>query len=211
MGVTPQQFEQMKNRIARPRRTPSVASPPSEPVRTTGHEIILGIDPSLRGTGYGVIRWRKPRAELMAQGTIHSPPGRERSRCLLQIAQTLRHLLQDFHPTVCVVEGLFFAQNLQTALIMGEARGASLVAAAEAGLEIYEIAPRKVKQAIVGYGAAQKHAVAKMVQRMLGLAETPAPDAADALALALTFAQESSRYQFSQPRKLGGNPRYPRS
>ncbi|HYV32314.1 MAG TPA: crossover junction endodeoxyribonuclease RuvC, partial [Candidatus Binatia bacterium] len=92
---------------------------------------------------------------------------------------------------VCVIEGLFYAQNLQTALIMGEARGASLVAVAEAGLEIYEIAPRKVKQAIVGYGAAQKTAVAKMVQRLLHLAEPPGPDAADALALALTYAHEN--------------------
>src|SRR6185312_12238278 len=97
-------------------------------------------------------------------------------------------------PTVCIIEGLFFAQNLQTALIMGEARGAALTVLAEGGLEIYEIAPRKVKQAIVGYGAAQKIAVAKMVQRMLRLAELPAPDAADALALALTHARETGRY-----------------
>jgi crossover junction endodeoxyribonuclease RuvC len=202
MGITLQQFEQLKNRVARPRRAPSAVASPAQAVRPIAHELILGIDPSLRGTGYGVIRWSRPRPQLLAQGTVHSPPGRERSRCLLHIAQSLRQLLQQFHPTVCVVEGLFYAQNLQTALIMGEARGASLVAAAEAGLEIYEIAPRKVKQAIVGYGAAQKHAVGKMVQRMLGLAEAPAPDAADALALALTFAQEASRYNFNPPRKL---------
>ncbi len=85
---------------------------------------------------------------------------------------------------------------------MGEARGASLVSVAEAGLEIYEIATRKVKQAIVGYGAAQKIAVAKMVQRILRLAEPPAPDAADALALALTYAQEQSRYGLSIRKKL---------
>jgi crossover junction endodeoxyribonuclease RuvC len=85
---------------------------------------------------------------------------------------------------------------------MGEARGASLVAAAEAGLEIFEMAPRKVKQAIVGYGAAQKSAVAKMVQRMLRLAEPPAPDAADALALALTFIQETGRYSITSPKKV---------
>ena len=94
-------------------------------------------------------------------------------------------MLQEHQPDVCVVEGLFFAQNLQTAIIMGEARGAAMAAIAEAGLDIFEIAPRKVKQAIVGYGAAQKLAVAKMVQRLLNLAEPPAPDAADALALAL--------------------------
>jgi crossover junction endodeoxyribonuclease RuvC len=103
---------------------------------------------------------------------------------------------------VCVVEGLFYSQNLQTALTMGQARGAALVIAAEAGLEIYEIAPRKVKQAIVGYGAAQKLAVAKMVQRLLALPKAPAPDAADALALALTHAQENGRYTLSGPKKI---------
>ena len=85
---------------------------------------------------------------------------------------------------------------------MGEARGAALAAIAEAGLEIYELAPRKVKQAIVGYGAAQKSAVAKMVQRLLNLPKPPAPDAADALALALTHAREHSRYNLTPPRKI---------
>ena len=101
-----------------------------------------------------------------------------------------------------MVEGLFFAQNLKTAIIMGEARGAALAAVAESGIEIFEIATRKVKQAIVGYGAAQKIAVAKMVQRMFSLAELPAPDAADALALALAHAQENSRHGLTPPRKI---------
>jgi len=120
----------------------------------------------------------------------------------VKIAQTLRDVVKQHRPTVCVVEGLFYAQNLRTALTMGESRGAALVIAAEAGLEIYEIAPRKVKQAIVGYGAAQKMAVAKMVQRLLSLAEPPAPDAADALALALTHAQENGRYTLSMPKRI---------
>jgi len=85
---------------------------------------------------------------------------------------------------------------------MGEARGAAMAAIAEAGLDIYEIATRKVKQAIVGYGAAQKIAVAKMVQRMLNLAEQPAPDAADALALALAHAQENLRHGLNAPKKI---------
>ena len=82
--------------------------------------------------------------------------------------------MREHQPTVCVVEGLFFAQNLQTAIVMGEARGAAMTVVAEAGLDIYEIATRKVKQAIVGYGAAQKLAVAKMVQRLLNLPQLPA-------------------------------------
>ena len=167
-----------------------------------GNQIILGIDPSLRGTGFGVIRVVKPDPQTLALGTIVCPAGWEHSRCLVKIVQTLRDVVRRHRPTVCVVEGLFYAQNLQTAMLMGEARGAAMATAAEAGLDIYEIAPRKVKQAIVGYGAAQKTAVAKMVQRLLDLPEPPAPDAADALALALTHAQENGRYSLSAPRKI---------
>jgi len=152
--------------------------------------VILGIDPSLRGTGWGVIRLGQGRQPATALGydTLHCPSGWSRSRCLVRIAAGLRDAVRDHAPTACAVEGLFFAQNLQTALIMGEARGVCLLAAAEAGLEIQEIAPRKVKQAIVGFGGAEKTAVARMVQRLLGLAEPPEPDAADALALALALA-----------------------
>ena len=139
---------------------------------------------------------------MLAHGTIACPKDWARSRCLARISQTLRDVLKQFKPDICVVEGLFFAQNIKTAIIMGEARGAALAAVAEAGLDIFEIAPRKVKQAIVGYGAAQKIAVAKMVQRMLNLAELPAPDAADALALALAHAQENSRHNLTPLKKI---------
>lgn len=165
--------------------------------RVQTHKIVLGIDPSLRGTGYGVIEIAKPNAMVLAHGTISCPKDWPHSRCLAHIAQTLRDVLRKFQPTVCAVEGLFFAQNLKTAIVMGEARGAALATIAEAGVEIYEIAPRKVKQAIVGYGAAQKLAVAKMVQRMLQLTELPAADAADALALALAQMQNLERSRFS--------------
>jgi crossover junction endodeoxyribonuclease RuvC len=190
VSITARQYQQLQERLQNGRRVPKAAVEPTMAVRSK-HEMILGVDPSLRGTGYGVIRCAKQGAELVGEGTIKCPPGWERSRCLARIAEALREVIRNCRPGVCVVEGLFYAQNLQTALIMGEARGASLVAVAEAGLEIYEIAPRKVKQAIVGYGAAQKLAVAKMVQRMLRLTELPEPDAADALALALSYAQES--------------------
>ena len=204
MGISPKQFEQMKARVSGLRPKP-VATPVFAPGHQSpglAEQVLLGIDPSLRGTGYGVIRFSKPRPQALAFGTITSPAGWERSRCLVKISQTLRQVLRQHRPTVCVVEGLFYAQNLQTALIMGEARGASLAAVAEAGVEIYEIAPRKVKQAIVGYGAAQKIAVAKMVQRMLGLGEPPQADAADALALALAYAQEANRFSFGGRKRI---------
>lgn len=172
------------------------------PVGERQHRVILGVDPSLRGTGYGVIRLDRSQALALAYGTITCPAGWARSRCLVRIAAELREVIREHQPTVCVVEGLFYAQNLKTALIMGEARGAGLVVVAEAGLEIFEIAPRKVKQAVVGYGAAQKLAVAKMVQRLLHLPELPAADAADALALTLAHAQEGRRYSLSPPRRV---------
>ncbi len=203
MGVTPEQFKKMQERVSNPRRAagPALTGTPNRS-GAARPQIILGIDPSLRGTGYGIIRLGKPATVAVAHGTISCPATWPRSRCLAQIAQTIRDLIRQHHPQVCVTEGLFFAQNLQTALIMGEARGAALAMVAEAGLDIYELAPRKVKQAIVGYGAAQKLAVAKMVQRMLQLAEQPAPDAADALALALTQAQETDRYSLTSPKRV---------
>jgi len=202
MGISLQQFEQMKARIKSPRRASAPAVDSALPRTAGAHGIILGVDPSLRGTGYGVIRFGKAQAQMLASGTIACPAGWKRSRCLARISNTLRDVVKQHAPVVCVVEGLFYAQNLQTALIMGEARGAALAVVAEAGLEIYEIAPRKVKQAIVGYGAAQKLAVAKMVQRMLNLTELPAPDAADALALALTHAQAHSRFGLNAPKRI---------
>ena len=205
MGITLQQFNEMNARVSG-RRTRAVGRGvdplPSSPVST--HKIILGVDPSLRGTGYGVIELAKPFPRTLAHGTISCPKDWPHSRCLAHISQTLRDVLKKFQPTVCAVEGLFFAQNIKTAIIMGEARGAALAVIGEAGLEIYEIAPRKVKQAIVGYGAAQKLAVAKMVQRFLQLAELPDPDAADALALALVQGQtqERSRYSLSAAKQI---------
>lgn len=202
MGISPHQFKQIQDRLGGARR---IAAPVLERTissRANSHSLILGLDPSLRGTGYGIIRPAKPFPETLLYGAISCADGWPRSRCLVKIVQTLRDILKKHTPDVCVVEGLFYAQNLQTALIMGEARGAALATIAEAGIEIFEVAPRKVKQAIVGYGAAQKLAVSKMVQRMLRLAEPPSADAADALALALTHAQETSRYSLSAPKRL---------
>ena len=199
MPITAQQFAEMqrrlsgKGRAARPDSEEAGESPRGRGSMVREATVVLGIDPSLRGTGYGVIRAGRPDPSLLAQGTIRCPARWERSRCLARIASELRDVVVAQSPEVCVVEGLFFAQNLQTALIMGEARGAALATVAMAAIPIFEMAPRRVKQAIVGYGAAQKEAVARMVQRMLLLPEIPDPDAADALALALVYVQGGGR------------------
>lgn len=193
MAITPKQFQEIQAKLSGARRAASPVFETSLQPRGGRNQIIIGVDPSLRGTGFGVIQMGKPHPTALGHGTISCPPGWQRSRCLLKISQTLREVIAKYRPTVCAIEGLFYAQNLQTALIMGEARGAALAVLAEANLDIFEIAPRRVKQAIVGYGAAQKLAVSKMTQRLLRLAEPPSPDAADALALALAYAQDSQR------------------
>ncbi|MCW5556293.1 MAG: crossover junction endodeoxyribonuclease RuvC [Verrucomicrobiae bacterium] len=189
MGISPKDFASLQDRLAGRRRSRSEAasSPPPVPV----FRRILGLDPSLRGTGLGVVEFGGPQPVAILQQTIRCPPSWPRTRCLGHIGAAVSEVLREASPDLCVVEGLFFAQNLKTAITLGEARGAALSRVAEAGLPVFEIAPRKVKLAIVGFGAAQKIAVAKMVQRMLALPEPPEADAADALALALAFAQES--------------------
>jgi crossover junction endodeoxyribonuclease RuvC len=202
VGISLQQFQQMSDRVSG-RKSRTGFAPEELPRRKPGlPQTILGIDPSLRGTGFGLLRSGGAEQIPLAHGTISCPASWPLSRCLAAISRTIRDLLKKHQPDVCAVEGLFFAQNLRTAIVMGEARGAALAAVAEAGLDIYEVAPRKVKQAIVGYGAAQKQAVAKMVQRMLRLEEQPAPDAADALAVALAFAQDQNRFSLNAPKKI---------
>jgi crossover junction endodeoxyribonuclease RuvC len=189
MAVSRRQYEQLQARLGGKRAPEPVFA--ATPAAASRNQIIIGVDPSLRGTGYGVVHSTGSVPRALAYGTISCPAAWDRSRCLVKIGHVLREVIQGHRPTVCAIEALFYAQNLQTALIMGEARGAALAVLAEAGLDIYEIAPRKVKQALVGYGAAQKVAVGKMVQRLLQLTELPAPDAADALALALAYAHDS--------------------
>ncbi|HOX01074.1 MAG TPA: crossover junction endodeoxyribonuclease RuvC [Candidatus Paceibacterota bacterium] len=192
MGIEPQQFEAMRRRVAgeRLRRRPAPVLPGAAGGGGRVHRVILGVDPSLRGTGYGLVRVERTGMKALGHGTIRCPSSWMRSRCLAKIAEEIRAVVGRHGPTVCAIEGLFYAQNLQTALLMGEARGACLAAVAEAGLEVFELAPRRVKQAVVGYGAAQKDAVARMIQRLLDLEVLPEPDAADALALAVAYAQE---------------------
>lgn len=150
---------------------------------------ILAIDPSLRGTGYGVIEpLPAPPGSVRAisYGVVANPPGRAVSACLVAIRQRLAEIILAEQPTVGAIESVIYVQSLRTAITLGAARGAALIAMAEAGLPIFEYAPRRIKQSVVGRGAAGKEQVAFMVRALLGLETTPPPDAADALAVALT-------------------------
>ncbi len=153
--------------------------------------VIFGLDPSLRSTGYGIIRAEGRDLRALAFGVIKNPDKITPSRCLVAIHQQITDLLQEHKPDAAAVEGIIYLQNYQTAITLGSARGAALLAFAEAGLPIYEYAPRRVKAAATGRGGAQKAQVGFMMRALLGLTENPPPDAADALAIALTHAQNT--------------------
>jgi crossover junction endodeoxyribonuclease RuvC len=153
--------------------------------------VIFGLDPSLRCTGYGIIRAEGRELRALAFGVIKNPDRLTPSRCLVAIHQQVTDLLQQHKPDAAAVEGIIYLQNYQTAITLGSARGAALLAFAEAGLPIYEYAPRRVKAAATGRGGAQKAQVGFMMRALLGLTENPPPDAADALAIALTHAQNT--------------------
>ena len=207
MGISAGDFHRLQQRLNRrgPRDESGgtgAAGDGTGPGTAPKYRRLLGIDPSLRGTGFGVIEMVGSEWRMRTAGTLRCPASWPRTRCLAAIATGIRDVLREHAPECCAVEGLFFAQNLRTALTMGEARGAALAVVAEAGLPVFELAPRQVKQAMVGFGGAQKLAVAKMVQRRLSLDEVPEADAADALALALAFAQTAHRGPLSRLKPL---------
>lgn len=150
---------------------------------------ILAVDPSLRSTGYAVLEKVNGKARALEYGAVKNTAALLPSGCLVAIRRRVQELIAEHAPVCAVFEGVIFVQSHRTAITMGAARGAALVAAAERDLPIYEYAPRRVKQSVVGRGAAQKEQVAFMVRVLLGLKETPQADAADALAIGLTHFQ----------------------
>lgn len=166
---------------------------------------VLGVDPGLAGTGYGVIELNSTGdAKLLEAGVIHTKARRPLTTRLLEIAGELRHLLEEFHPDVLALEDLYSAYaHPRTAILMGHARGVVCLVAAEAGVPVTGYPPARVKQSLVGSGRASKQQVGRMVALRLGLAEVPRPDhVADALAVALTHCEMSKREagSRSQPR-----------
>lgn len=150
---------------------------------------LLAIDPSLRGTGYAVIASEGARARALDYGVIRNAANLRPSACLVAIHTRVAELLARWEPEAVALESVIFVQSHRTAIVLGAARGAAILAAAQRGLPIYEYPPRRVKQAVVGNGAAQKTQVAFMVRALLQLTETPPPDAADALAIGLAHLQ----------------------
>ena len=164
--------------------------------------IILGIDPGLRSTGFGLIDARGSNLTPICHGRIKNPPTVLPSRCLVRIGDALIELIHEHKPDVMAVEGLVYVQNTKIALTLGHVRGVVVAAAARNGLEVFEYAPRKVKQAVTGLGGAGKTQVGHMVKALLGLKEIPQPDAADALALAICHAQCCRGVPINPPKQI---------
>jgi len=155
--------------------------------RTVALTRILGIDPGSRLTGYGVIDSDGRRSVHVASGAIRSIEGALAER-LRRVFDGIGAVIAAHEPAEVAVERVFVSRNAESALKLGQARGAALVAAASHGLPVFEFTPAQIKQAIVGRGGAGKVQVQHMVRVLLGLRETPAADAADALAAAICHA-----------------------
>ena len=151
---------------------------------------ILGIDPGVAILGWSVIEKSAGEAALKSYGCIRTSAGQPLTSRLMQIFDDLAELLRRHRPEAVAVEALLFAKNARALAHVGHTRGVILLAAGQAGVRVYEYAPRQIKLALTGFGGADKNQVQAMVQRVLGLDEVPRPDdAADAVAIALCHAQ----------------------
>ncbi len=151
--------------------------------------LILGIDPGSTATGYGLVESLPGRVRAIAFGTIEPPRGLRFLERLPRIASALESLLDRMRPDEAAVEDLFLGRNGRVALQLGHVRGVALLPLLRSGISVHEYAPRLVKKAVTGYGAAEKEQVRLMVRNLLGLHERPLPvDASDALAVAICHA-----------------------
>ena len=149
---------------------------------------ILGIDPGSRAAGWGVVETDGPQLRALDHGVIRVDADASLGVRLTELYRRVGEVLGRYDPAEVVIEQVFTARNVRSALVLGHARGVLLLAAAGSGCEVHEYAPRAVKKAVAGYGQADKVQVAEMVQSLLGLPKRPAQDAADALALAICHA-----------------------
>ena len=158
---------------------------------------VLGLDPGSRVTGYGVIRVTAQfKPEYVECGVLKSKAGDSMETRILEIATGVREVVEEFRPESVSMEGVFVQRNVQSALKLGQIRGALLLVVAEAGLQVYSYPPATVKKTVTGRGRASKEQLGRMIQTLLGLARTPAQDASDALAIALCHARHWRRDGF---------------
>ena len=154
---------------------------------------ILGVDPGVATIGFGLIEADRGSQRLLRYGVINTPAGLSLSNRLYQISRDMEELLGAFHPDEAAVEELFFSKNITTGIAVAHGRGVILLELERAGIPVYEYTAMQVKQAVAGYGGAEKRQVMLMTQRLLKMGEIPRPDdAADALAIAICHGRSAT-------------------
>ena len=150
---------------------------------------ILGVDPGSNVTGFGVVRTSGDDVQYVFSGTIAAARATSRHERLRDIFAGIERVIREYQPTHFAIEDVFYSKNPRSALVLGEARGAAILAAAMAGLPVFEYSAREVKQSVTGNGAADKSQVSYMLGKMLGLRELPEKaDESDAIAIAMCHA-----------------------
>ncbi len=169
--------------------------------------IIMGIDPGLTSTGYGVIEKKGGRLKALGYGSITTSARVTLPERLDRIYRRVRELIEEYHPDLLVIEELFFNANARSAMVVGEARGGIILAAAHCGVAVEEYTPLEVKQALVGHGRADKRQVAYMVRSLLRLEDdVGSSHASDALALAICHAHREKLERDMEKYVTGGGP-----
>ena len=171
---------------------------------------ILGIDPGLRVTGYGLIERRGPGLPYIASGAIRIPADRELPARLKVILDGIAEVVATYRPDTAVIEKVFVNANPQSTLLLGQARGAAICALVIARLPVAEYTALQIKQAVAGHGKAQKSAVQEMVRRLLKLSGTPGSDSADALAAAICHTNQLGAQTALAGRATGNGPPLPK-
>ena len=161
--------------------------------------IVLGIDTSLRSTGYGALAVEGSRMRCVDCGNVRNGSKLPLTECLKAIHAKIAELIEAHRPDVIAIESVIYGKNAGTMLVLGEARGAVLTAAVDAGVPVYEYEPRRMKKAICGNGLAEKEQIQRMVKTLLNLPELPQNDAADALGLAICHVHSHSVISLDKP------------
>lgn len=161
--------------------------------------LVLGVDPGTRATGWALIQTEGNRSQLVSYGTIR-PKGSDHAACLADLYLKFATLIDELAPECAAVESGFSGRNPKSGLVLAESRGVLLAALGRAEIPVHPYTPAQVKSAMVGHGTAEKHQVAFMVVRLLGLAEVPPSDAADAAGVALTHVHSRSQTVIPKPR-----------
>ena len=170
--------------------------------------LVLGIDPGIAIVGWGVISYEGSRFRPVAYGSVQTKAGVPVEERLAHIYDSLSAIIEKYKPDAVAVEELFFSSNVTTGIVVAEARGVILLCAHQHHVDVFEYTPMQVKQAVVGYGKAEKRQVMAMITLLLGLEAPPKPDdTADALAIAVCHAHSGASgigQYYNRPTKIGG-------